>query len=183
MPDGFSLTLSHIGLFCTDVDRMVDFYTRVMRFVISDRGSRPDGNQIVFMTRDPREHHQFVLATGRPKDLGFNIINQLSFRVDSLGTLREMYKRMKQEPIEDLGPVTHGNAISLYFRDPEGNRIEVLTGTPWYIPQPYRIPVDLTQSDAEVWAYVEKNARATPGFMTVKDWEADISRKLAAAGL
>ena len=34
----FSLAFSHVGIYATDVDRMVDFYTRVLRFVVSDRG-------------------------------------------------------------------------------------------------------------------------------------------------
>ena len=29
----FSLTLSHVGVFVTDVERMVDFYTRILGFV------------------------------------------------------------------------------------------------------------------------------------------------------
>ena len=52
MANGFSLTLSHVGYFVTDVDKMVDFYTRVLRFVVSDRGDRGGGGAIIFMTRD-----------------------------------------------------------------------------------------------------------------------------------
>ena len=85
----FSLTLSHFGIFVTDINRMVDFYTRFLGFAVSDRGQNAKG-EIVFMTRDPREHHQIVMAAGRPADLPFNVINQISLRVDSLGTLREI---------------------------------------------------------------------------------------------
>ena len=42
-----------------------------------------------------------------------------------------------------LGPVTHGNALSVYFLDPEGNRVELLIDTPWYVPQPHRLVVDI----------------------------------------
>ena len=135
----FSLTLSHVGVFVTDVSRMVDFYTRFLGFAVSDREKRADG-EIVFLTRDPREHHQFVIASGRPSDVPFNPINQLSFRVDSLATLRAMYQALKNEPVEILGTITHGNALSVYFRDPEKNRVELLIDTPWYVPQPYRVP-------------------------------------------
>ena len=31
----FSLTLSHVGIFVTDIQRMVDFYTRFLGFVVS----------------------------------------------------------------------------------------------------------------------------------------------------
>jgi len=93
-------------------------------------------------------------------DFAFNIVNQMSFRVDSLQTLREMETRLKGEPgVTILGPITHGNALSLYFRDPEGNRVELLIDTPWHVPQPYRIPVDLSTPDKDLWGFIEQKAR------------------------
>jgi len=180
---GFSLAFSHVGIHVTDIERMTDFYTRVMRFVVSDRGKVTYNNaDIVFLTRDPAEHHQLVLAAGRPADLSFSTINQISFRVDSLQTLREMHERVQQETgTKMLGPVTHGNALSLYFQDPEGNRVECLIDTPWHVPQPYRIPVDLSQPDEAIWAKIEKDARATPGFKAMDEWKAEIARKIAQA--
>lgn len=174
------LWFSHIGLFVTDIDKMVDFYTRFLGFMVSDRGPRP-GGEIVFMTRDASEHHQLVFATGRPADMPFNVINQLSFRVDSLDTLREMHNALKNQPVKILGPVTHGNALSSYFLDPEGNRVELLIGTPWYVPQPMRIPVDLSLPDAKLWSSIEQQIRGMPGFKTHAEWEAEITKKLAAA--
>jgi catechol-2,3-dioxygenase len=179
----FSLAFSHVGIYATHVERMVDFYTRVLRFVVSDRGKTTySGVDIVFMTRDPAEHHQFVIAAGRPADLSFNTINQISFRVDSLQTLRELHGRLEREPgVKILGPVTHGNAVSLYFQDPEGNRVECLIDTPWHVPQPYRIKVDLSQSDQEIWDKIEKDARATPGFKPMAEWKAEIRKKIELA--
>jgi catechol 2,3-dioxygenase-like lactoylglutathione lyase family enzyme len=176
----FSLTLSHVGIFVTDIKRMVDFYTRFLGFVVSDRGPNPNG-EIVFLTRDPREHHQFVMASGRPADLPFNPVNQLSFRVDSLATLRALYVALKSEPVETLGAITHGNALSVYFRDPEKNRVELLIDTPWYVPQPYRAPYDIMLPDAELWAAIEKQVRATPGFKSREEWAAEIEKKIAQA--
>ena len=176
----FSLTLSHFGMFVTDINRMVDFYTRFLGFAVSDRGPNPNG-EIVFMTRDPREHHQLVMASGRPKDLQFNVINQISLRVDSLGTLRELYLGLKDEPVEILGPISHGNALSVYFRDPEGNRVELLIDTPWYVPQPHRVPVDIMQPDEQLWGGIEKHCRGIPGFKSRQEWMADVEKKIAQA--
>ncbi|RPI47663.1 MAG: glyoxalase, partial [Betaproteobacteria bacterium] len=112
----YSLTLSHVGIYVVDMPRMVDFYSGYLGFAVSDRGPARGGGEIVFMTRDPREHHQFVLANGRPADLAFNLINQLSFRVDSLDTLRELHRGLANEAgVKDLGPTCHGNAVSVYF--------------------------------------------------------------------
>jgi catechol 2,3-dioxygenase-like lactoylglutathione lyase family enzyme len=178
----YHLTLSHVGVYVKDMPKMVDFYTGFLGFAVSDRGATRSGGEIVFMTRDPREHHQFVLANGRPEDMNFNIVNQLSFRVDSLGTLRELHAGLGDEDIEMLGPVSHGNALSVYFLDPERNRVELLIDTPWYVPQPCRIPVDLSLSDDDLWAMLEREARALPGFTTRAAWAADIEKKIAQAG-
>lgn len=181
MATGFSIALSHVGYFVTDVEKMVDFYTRFLKFVVSDRGERDGGGSIVFMTRDPKEHHQLVFASGKPKDAGFNPINQISFRVDSLATLREMFHALKHEAITMLGPITHGNALSVYFLDPEGNRVELLIDTPWYVPQPHRLAVDLDLPDDKLWSSIEKHCRDTPGFMPRTQWAENIQRKIAAA--
>ena len=179
----FSLAFTHVGIHVTDMDRMVDFYTRVVGFAVSDRGPRlSGGGEIAFMTRDPREHHQLVLATGRPANLPFNMVNQLSFLVDGLATLKALYRELKREPgVEDLGPVSHGNALSAYFFDPEKNRIEFYLHTPWHVPQPHRIAVDLSLPDAQLWAAVEQDVRATPGFKPREQWIAEMERKVAQA--
>lgn len=178
----FHLTLSHVGIHVNDMPRMVDFYTRFLGFAESDRGALADGKgEIVFLTRDPREHHQLVLATGRPKELAYNIINQLSFRVDSLATLRELERGLKKEKVEELGAITHGNALSVYFRDPEGNRVELLIDTPWYVPQPCRIPVDLSLPDEALWSSIERQARELPGFSSRESWQRGIEERIAAA--
>jgi catechol 2,3-dioxygenase-like lactoylglutathione lyase family enzyme len=176
----YSLAISHVGIYVKDMQPMVDFYTRFMGFAIADRGSRP-GGEIVFLTRDPREHHQFVLASGRPDDVNFNLINQISFRVDSLATLREMHEGLKREAVKEITTLTHGNALSVYFRDPEYNRIELLIDTPWYVPQPHHLNVDFALSDSELWGVIEKHVRATPGFRPVAEWVKDIERSIAQA--
>lgn len=177
----YGLTLSHIGVFVTDMPRMVDFYTGFLGFAESDRGETTNGGEIVFLTRDPREHHQLVLATGRPADLPYNIVNQLSFRVDSLDTLRELQQGLKNEHATELGAITHGNALSVYLHDPENNRVELLIDTPWYVPQPCRIPVDLALPDDKLWGTIETQVRALPGFKTRDAWAADIEKRIAQA--
>ena len=178
----FSLAFSHVGIHVTDIERMTDFYTRVLRFVVSDRGTSSQGGEIVFMTRDPAEHHQFVIASGRPAELPYNLINQISFRVDSLQTLRDLHDQLSREPgVKVHPPITHGNALSVYFLDPEGNRVEFLIDTPWHVPQPFRVPVDLSLPDDQLWATIEKRVRATPGFKPMAEWKAEIARKIAAA--
>ena len=178
----YHLTLSHVGVYVTDMPKMVDFYTGFLGFAVSDRGDLAGGRgEIVFLTRDPREHHQVVLASGRPADLDYNIVNQLSFRVDSLDTLRELQRGIRNEQATELGPVLHGNTLSVYLHDPEKNRVELLIDTLWYVPQPCRIPVDLGVPDDELWSSIERKARALPGFKPREAWQRDIEEKIARA--
>ncbi len=173
------LAFSHVGLFVHDLDKMVEFYTRILGLVVSDRELRADGSQIAFMTSDPREHHQVVFASGRPAELQYNMIQQISFRAASLGELRKTYNMLRKEPITELGPVTHGNAISTYFRDLEGNRLEVFIDMPWHVPQPFRIPLEMEKSDDELLNFVEDSIRGTPGFISRAEWTEGIAKKLA----
>ena len=170
-------SFSHMGIFVTDLARMEDFYTRVLGFAVTDRGSL-GSTSLIFLSRDPKEHHQVVLASGRPPAAGFNPINQMSFRMADFAGLREMHRRLEREGVQDLAPVSHGNALSVYFRDPEGNRIELFVDTPWYVQQPLRIPMDMKLSDAELWKWAEAEARKLPDFKPVEEWRADLSRKL-----
>jgi len=172
---------SHMGMFVADLARMRDFYTRVLGFTVTDEGEiemhgKPIG--FVFLSRDPRDHHQIVLATGRPGQLPFNPINQISFRMAEFSGLREMYHRVVGEKVKELYPVSHGNALSVYFHDPEGNRIELFVDTPWYVKQPLRVPMDMRLSDNELWAWAEREASKMPGFKPVEEWRSEVSRRM-----
>jgi catechol 2,3-dioxygenase-like lactoylglutathione lyase family enzyme len=175
------LSFSHLGLFVYDLDLMEDFYTRVLEFTVTDRGQLPgpDGPvDIVFTSRDPDEHHQIILMRGRPAEVGFNIINQLSLKADSLSTLREMHRRFVAENVRAITPITHGNAISVYGLDPEGTRLELYIETPWYVLQPVRVPLDFSLDDEQLMRRVETHARSLPGFQSHSEWRAGMARRM-----
>jgi catechol 2,3-dioxygenase-like lactoylglutathione lyase family enzyme len=179
------LTFSHIGLYVSDLQRMEDFYTRVLEFTVTDRGQLPgaDGKPVdlVFTSRSPDEHHQIVLVAGRPAELSFNIINQLSFRADGLATLRTMHRRMIAEGARNVIPINHGNAVSVYGLDPEGTRLEFYLHTPWYVTQPLRVPLDLSLDDDALMRHVEAYARTLPGFRPRAQWRAEMAQRMGIA--
>jgi catechol 2,3-dioxygenase-like lactoylglutathione lyase family enzyme len=176
------LQFSHVGLFVTDMAKMTDFYHRVLGFPITDRGFLGDA-ELVFFSRDPRDHHQIVLVAGRPPGLPDRIVNQVSFRVGSLAELKRFHARVRAEQVRELIPICHGNAWSVYFRDPEGNRIEVFLDTDWYVHQPLRETIDLDLPEAEIRRITESLCRGQPGFMPIEEWRAGIARKIAAADI
>ena len=169
------LSFSHMGIYVTDPARMEDFYTRVLGFAVTDRGKleTPRGAvDLVFLSRDARDHHQIVLASGRPAGGGFNPINQISFRVADLAGLREMHQRVEKRACASLSRLARQRALGLLSRS-RGNRIELFIDTPWYVEQPVRVPPDLSLPDAELWAWVERDARGRPGFKPVEQWRAE----------
>jgi len=170
-------SFSHMGMFVADLARMADFYTRVLGFAVTDEGFL-GSTKLIFLSRDPREHHQIVLVGGKPERLPFNPINQISFRMAEFAGLREMHRRLVAEKVPELHPVSHGNALSVYFHDPEANRIELFVDTPWYCHQPVRMPMDMRLGDAELWAWAEREARKQPDFKPVAEWSAELAKKL-----
>jgi len=176
---GFSF--SHFGMFVTDVPRLEDFYVRLLGFTVTDRGQLPGPNgpmDLVFLSRDPDEHHQIVLVSGRPRDMPFNPINQISLKADSLATLRAMHGTLQAEGLPNITPVTHGNAVSIYVPDPEGNRLELYVDLPWYVSQPMRVPVDLSGDDDALMQRLEAHARTLPGFRPRAEWRAEMARRM-----
>ena len=172
-----TLRFSHFGFHVRDIATMEDFYVRVLGLIVTDRGDLGPV-RLVFLSRDPEEHHQIVLASGRPAEAAFNPINQISFRVPDLASLRALDRRLRTEAVAERIAVTHGNAISVYFRDPEGNRLEVFFDSPWYCEQPLREPVDLDQPDEAVLARVEALARSRPRFQPRAQWVAEMERRM-----
>ena len=179
---------SHFGMFVTNVSLQEDFYTRVLDFTVTDRGQLPgrEGREgpmeLVFLSRNPDEHHQLVLVSGKPPDLPFNPINQISLKTDDLTTLRAMHHTLLAEGAADIAPVTHGNAVSIYVRDPEGNRLELYMDLPWYVSQPVRVPVDLESGDDEaLMKRLEAHARTLPGFRPRAEWRAEMARRMGVA--
>jgi catechol 2,3-dioxygenase len=170
-------TLNHVGLYVWDLERMVTFYTRVFDLDVTDRGTGAAfPHDLVFLSSDPEEHHQLVLVSGRPADAAFSTVMQISFEVDSLADVRAAGARAVAEGATEQFGLNHGNAWSIYCKDPESNTVEVYADTPWHVPQPFGHPLDLTKDDAAIYAETEAECRATPGFLPRAEWAAGRAR-------
>ena len=171
--------LAHVGVYAHDKPLLERFYTTVLGLIVTDSGTARSGVELTFLSASPGNHHQFVLVGGRPDTSGFNPINQISFMVDSLADLREVHARALENGATDMRVVSHGNAWSCYFKDPEGNTVEAYLDTPFHVPQPHGEPLDLTKSDAEILRETEAACRADPGFMTMASFKESLASRLA----
>ncbi|MEO8057813.1 MAG: VOC family protein [Burkholderiales bacterium] len=166
-------TPCHFGIFVYDLDRMVDFYTAVFRLTITDEGlGKNFGNRLVFMSATEDQHHQLVLSEGRSKESPVSTVMQLSFLVPSLEELRLNRDIAVAKGATELRPMNHGNAWSLYYFDPEGNRVEVYLDTPYYVAQPYGTALDLDRGEADLLAETLAMVREDPSFMPAETWRA-----------
>lgn len=169
--------LSHVGIHVRDLGVMVAFYERYLGMVVSDTG--PANNRhYAFMSRNPGEHHQLVLATGRTGAPDVMVLNQLSFRIDSLEDLQRYYSLLSEEQAVGLEARNHGNSWSVYFFDPEGNKIELYVPTRWYMRQPWKAPLDLSEPAASIVAQTEKLVMESGAGKPVADWSLEMRARL-----
>ena len=167
-------TPSHFGIYVTDLDKMVAFYTEVFDLTITDTGvGKTFKNKLVFTSASPDQHHQLVIASGRPADVKFSTVMQLSFAVPEIQSMRDIWAKAESRGATDIRGLNHGNALSVYMLDPEGNMVEIYVDTPFYVEQPHGDPLDLSKSDEEILRETETICRRDPTFMTLEDWRAD----------
>jgi catechol 2,3-dioxygenase-like lactoylglutathione lyase family enzyme len=146
--------LGHTGLWVTDLEKMRDFYERVIGLTVTDEDE--EQGIVFFSSRPGVEHHEFVIQRGRTAPPGSLLPHQVSWRVDSVETLQMYHHRFKAEGVRVQQEVTHGNAYGIYFFDPEGNRGEVYLRIPRDVRQPFRKTLNLEQPVTEVNAEAER---------------------------
>ncbi|MBI2989210.1 MAG: VOC family protein [Deltaproteobacteria bacterium] len=142
------VSLGHVGLYVRDVERSKAFYRDILGLKISDVSPTSGA---VFMTAKDRveEHHELLLVPGREEG---KVVQQISFRCASLSDIKEFHRVFLENKIPVNRIVSHGNAVGIYFQDPDGNQVEVYwpTGIDW--PQPFGKPVNLEAADEEILA-------------------------------
>ena len=161
-------TVNHVGLFVTDIEVMKEFYTEVMGFQITGRGPVAD-TELMFLGHDPSDHHQIVLIPGRPEG-SYNVVNHIALKVESMADLRRYHHHLVEKDVDGIDTVDHGTVWSVYFHDPEGNRLEFYIDTPYYVPQPKRGPLDFSQDDAAIDRATRERFGDDPRFCTIEAW-------------
>ncbi len=87
-----------------------------------------ENDLLTFLTFDD-EHHRIALLSPpvqldprSPKAAG---LNHSAYTFGSLEELLERYAALKRNGIEPAVPIQHGVTTSLYYRDPDGNLVEL----------------------------------------------------------
>lgn len=112
---------AHFVLRVRDVNASVAWYETVLGMEIVHRAEK-----LAFLTYDD-EHHRLALAeTPVAADLppGAPGLDHVAYTLASLGDLLSTYKRLQAKGILPVWPINHGLTTSLYYQDPDGNRVE-----------------------------------------------------------
>jgi len=118
--------IGHVGIYCRDLPKMVDFYTRMLGLKISDVNEKG----MTFL-RFGADHHSFVLAKmpeeDQKKGAGATILQQIAMEVANLDALKRIRKYLVAQGVNVRGKIKHegpGNDYTFDFDDPEGNRLQ-----------------------------------------------------------
>jgi len=101
---------------------MVDWYCTVLSAeVVHENG------MLAFLTYDD-EHHRIAIAAlpGLADKARHSVgLDHLAYTYANLGDLVFTYERLKQAGILPVVTINHGPTTSMYYRDPDGNKVEL----------------------------------------------------------
>ncbi len=114
--------LSHAVLRTTRLKEMIDWYTTVLNAEVLYQNE-----MMAFMTYDD-EHHRIAIAAfpgviEKPKHSAG--LDHLAFFYSTMGDWIANYERLKAAGITPRVCIHHGLTMSLYYRDPDDNGVEL----------------------------------------------------------
>lgn len=117
--------LGHVNLYVRNAARSRQWYEEVLGLHTYD--FKP--GWAAFMSADINQSHEVALIeVGDDAPLqkkGQVGLNHMAWMMHSLDDLKELYQRLKDKnvPIDHISD--HGISVGIYFRDPDGNGVEV----------------------------------------------------------
>ena len=116
------IRFAHAVLRTNKFRQMVDWYKTVLEAKVVF-----ENEMLAFMTYDD-EHHRIAIAgfpgivDRAPRSAG---LDHLAYTYASLGDLVATYERLKAAGITPAVPINHGLTLSMYYCDPDGNKVEL----------------------------------------------------------
>jgi catechol 2,3-dioxygenase-like lactoylglutathione lyase family enzyme len=114
--------IAHVVHYTRRFKEMVEWYKSVLLM----HPSYEDEN-VSFLTYD-QEHHRIAIVNMpgfKAPEEGVAGFNHIAFTYRTLEDLLVTYERLAGIGIRPYWTVNHGMTVSMYFRDPEGNRLEM----------------------------------------------------------
>jgi catechol-2,3-dioxygenase len=116
--------LHHVNLKTFRVEAMVDWYEKAADMRVLHRA-----REGVWMTNDGANHRLALLTAPDLRDdtdrSGHCGMHHMAFEFGSFEDLMARYHALAQQGIEPAFCLDHGMTISMYYRDPDGNHVEL----------------------------------------------------------
>lgn len=140
--------LAHVVYMTRRYDEMLSWYQHVFEAKVQHQNPA-----FAFLTYDD-EHHRFAFVNMnviKPDDTETNAsskvgVNHVGYTFSSVGQLLDNYDRLKGLGITPYWQIHHGVTLSMYYQDPDGNRME--------------FQVDVCRNAEEAHAYMSSEAFA-----------------------
>lgn len=133
--------VGHVGIYVSDIDRSIAWYTDVLGLTLTGRWPMPGGSEIVFL-RFHENHHDIVLMPDPAPDETRNSgrLQHIAMEIDSRDEWLKALAELKRAGVKiTSGPLVHGfeggrgpgtlpggsGSRSFYFEDPDGNSLEL----------------------------------------------------------
>lgn len=117
--------IGHIHLKVADLDRSITFYRDVMGFSVIQRY----GAQAAFLSAGGYHHHiglnTWQSRGGQPPPQGTTGLFHVAFLYPDRAALAQVFAQVIAAGVEIDGAADHGVSEAIYFRDPDGNGIEI----------------------------------------------------------
>ena len=118
--------VGHVVLNVKDVAASVEFYTDVLGMEVM----RLRGDNAAFLSFGAQHHDIALFKAPEGAEMGQLGLNHIAFQIDGGETeLRQLYGRIVQRGTKVDFTTDHGMTRSVYFFDPDGNRLEIFCET------------------------------------------------------
>jgi catechol 2,3-dioxygenase len=116
--------LHHVTIKTSRLDEMIAWYSEVIGAKVQFR------DQVAAWTTNDEANHRiaFLAVPGLGDDAektNHNGMHHCAFEYDSFADLMASFDRLRKAGIEPAFALDHGLTISLYYKDPEGNFVEL----------------------------------------------------------
>ncbi len=116
--------LGHVVLKVRDAQKAKDFYTRVLGLQVAYEDRQRGAVFLSFGT----EHHDlalFQLVTGEPPEAAQPGLHHMAWQLGNFAELQAAHRELVELGIPVEATVEHNVTRSVYFFDPDGNRVEL----------------------------------------------------------
>jgi catechol 2,3-dioxygenase len=117
--------LGHVNMYVRDPEKSAEFYRRILGL----HTYHVAPGRAVFLSANKEKSHEVALmsvgADAPLQQKGQVGLNHMAWMVDTLDELKVLYQRLKDDnvPLDHISD--HGLSLGIYFRDPDGNGLEV----------------------------------------------------------